>query len=72
MCSNLTAFSRALAEEYGKTGIRVNTVVPGMIDSPMAVHDVGKILFYIISAFWLSIYKDVVQILLTCCQRRRG
>lgn len=36
------AFSRALAEEYGRLGIRVNTLVPGFIDTDMIEDGVGK------------------------------
>jgi NAD(P)-dependent dehydrogenase (short-subunit alcohol dehydrogenase family) len=36
------AFSRALAEEYGRLGIRVNTLLPGFIDTDMIYDGVGK------------------------------
>jgi NAD(P)-dependent dehydrogenase (short-subunit alcohol dehydrogenase family) len=37
--STLPAFSRALAMEYVADGIRVNTLSPGIVDTPMHVND---------------------------------
>jgi NAD(P)-dependent dehydrogenase (short-subunit alcohol dehydrogenase family) len=37
--STLPAFSRALAMEYVADGIRVNTISPGVVDTPMHAHD---------------------------------
>jgi len=38
----VVSFSRALAEEYGRLGIRVNTLLPGFIDTDMIYDGVGK------------------------------
>ena len=37
--STIPAFSRALAMEYVAEGIRVNTISPGVVDTPMHAHD---------------------------------
>src|SRR5882672_2277401 len=37
--STIPAFSRALAMEYVADGIRVNTISPGVVDTPMHVND---------------------------------
>lgn len=37
--STLPAFSRALAMEYVKEGIRANTILPGVVDTPMHAND---------------------------------
>lgn len=37
--STMPAFSRALAMEYVSDGIRVNTVSPGVVDTPMHAND---------------------------------
>jgi NAD(P)-dependent dehydrogenase (short-subunit alcohol dehydrogenase family) len=37
--STLPAFSRALAMEYVADGIRVNTISPGVVDTPMHAND---------------------------------
>jgi len=37
--STIPAFSRALAMEYVADGIRVNTISPGVVDTPMHVDD---------------------------------
>jgi NAD(P)-dependent dehydrogenase (short-subunit alcohol dehydrogenase family) len=37
--STIPAFSRALAMEYVADGIRVNTISPGVVDTPMHAHD---------------------------------
>jgi len=37
--STIPAFSRALAMEYLADGIRVNTISPGIVDTPMHAHD---------------------------------
>lgn len=40
--AGLVQFSRQLAVRYGPLGIRCNTVVPGMIDTPLLEHRVSK------------------------------
>lgn len=40
--SGLVQFTRQLAVRYGPEGIRCNTVVPGMIDTPLLEHRVAK------------------------------
>jgi hypothetical protein len=35
----LTAFSSAIAVEYGRLGVRVNTILPGFIDREMIIGD---------------------------------
>jgi NAD(P)-dependent dehydrogenase (short-subunit alcohol dehydrogenase family) len=40
--SGLVQFTRQLAVRYGPQGIRCNTVVPGMIDTPLLEHRVAK------------------------------
>src|SRR5690606_17854204 len=40
--AGLEAFSRATAIAYVKKGIRVNTVVVGMIDTPLVAHRLTK------------------------------
>jgi NAD(P)-dependent dehydrogenase (short-subunit alcohol dehydrogenase family) len=42
--STIPAFSRALAMEYVADGIRVNTISPGVVDTPMHAHDNHEIL----------------------------
>jgi len=37
--STIPAFSRALAMEYAADGIRVNTISPGVVDTPMHAND---------------------------------
>src|SRR5213595_2910424 len=37
--STIPAFSRALAMEYVADGIRVNTISPGVVDTPLHAHD---------------------------------
>ena len=37
--STIPAFSRALAMEYVADGIRVNTISPGVVDTPMHAND---------------------------------
>jgi NAD(P)-dependent dehydrogenase (short-subunit alcohol dehydrogenase family) len=37
--STIPAFSRALAMEFVADGIRVNTISPGVVDTPMHAHD---------------------------------
>ncbi|SPE52583.1 Short-chain dehydrogenase/reductase SDR [Verrucomicrobia bacterium] len=37
--STIPAFSRALAMEYVADGVRVNTISPGVVDTPMHAHD---------------------------------
>lgn len=37
--ATIPAFSRALAMEYVADGIRVNTISPGVVDTPMHAHD---------------------------------
>jgi len=37
--STIPAFNRALAMEYIADGIRVNTISPGVVDTPMHAHD---------------------------------
>jgi NAD(P)-dependent dehydrogenase (short-subunit alcohol dehydrogenase family) len=40
--SGLIQFSRQLAVRYGKNGIRCNTIIPGLIDTPLLEHRVAK------------------------------
>ncbi|HXI52466.1 MAG TPA: SDR family oxidoreductase [Candidatus Saccharimonadales bacterium] len=42
--STIPAFSRALAMEYVADGIRVNTISPGIVDTPMHVNDDHEVL----------------------------
>ena len=42
--STLPAFSRALAMEYVGEGIRVNTISPGVVDTPMHANDDHELL----------------------------
>jgi len=42
--STIPAFSRALAMEYVTDGIRVNTISPGVVDTPMHANDNHEIL----------------------------
>jgi NAD(P)-dependent dehydrogenase (short-subunit alcohol dehydrogenase family) len=35
-------FTRMLAQQYASHGIRANTVVPGLIDTPRIAHTVAK------------------------------
>jgi NAD(P)-dependent dehydrogenase (short-subunit alcohol dehydrogenase family) len=42
--STVPAFSRALAMEYVADGIRVNTISPGVVDTPMHAHDDHEVL----------------------------
>lgn len=37
-----TQFIRMIAQQYANTGIRANTVVPGLIDTPRIAHTVAK------------------------------
>jgi 3-oxoacyl-[acyl-carrier protein] reductase len=52
------AFSRALAEEYGRMGIRVNTIVPGFIDTNMIHDGVGEDFPFIIYTLLLSFHIE--------------
>lgn len=38
----LIQFTRMIAQQYAGTGIRANTVVPGLIDTPRVRHTVGR------------------------------
>lgn len=40
--AGLVQFTRQLAVRYGPSGIRCNTVIPGMIDTPLLEHRVAK------------------------------
>jgi NAD(P)-dependent dehydrogenase (short-subunit alcohol dehydrogenase family) len=40
--AGLVQFARQLAVRYGPRGIRVNTIIPGMIDTPLLEHRVSK------------------------------
>jgi len=42
--STIPAFSRALAMEYVADGIRVNTISPGVVDTPMHANDDHEVL----------------------------
>jgi NAD(P)-dependent dehydrogenase (short-subunit alcohol dehydrogenase family) len=42
--STIPAFSRALAMEFVADGIRVNTISPGVVDTPMHEHDDHELL----------------------------
>ena len=42
--STIPAFSRALAMEYVADGIRVNTISPGVVDTPLHAHDDQNVL----------------------------
>jgi NAD(P)-dependent dehydrogenase (short-subunit alcohol dehydrogenase family) len=42
--STIPAFSRALAMEYVADGIRVNTISPGIVDTPMHANDDHEVL----------------------------
>ena len=48
--STIPAFSRALAMEYVADGIRVNTISPGVVDTPMHANDDHEFLREIIRA----------------------
>jgi NAD(P)-dependent dehydrogenase (short-subunit alcohol dehydrogenase family) len=52
------AFSRALAEEYGRMGVRVNTIVPGFIDTNMINDGVGEEFPFIIYTSLLSFHMN--------------
>jgi NAD(P)-dependent dehydrogenase (short-subunit alcohol dehydrogenase family) len=48
------SLGRALSEEYGRMGVRVNTVVPGFVDTDMVHDGVGKFYsFPIYCAAWV-------------------
>jgi NAD(P)-dependent dehydrogenase (short-subunit alcohol dehydrogenase family) len=40
--AGLVQFSRQIAVQYGPRGIRCNTVIPGLIDTPLLEHRVAK------------------------------
>jgi NAD(P)-dependent dehydrogenase (short-subunit alcohol dehydrogenase family) len=42
--SSIPAFSRAMAMEYVKEGIRFNTISPGVVDTPMHANDDRELL----------------------------
>jgi NAD(P)-dependent dehydrogenase (short-subunit alcohol dehydrogenase family) len=40
--AGLVQFTRQLAVQYGAKGIRANTIVPGLIDTPLLEHRAAK------------------------------
>jgi NAD(P)-dependent dehydrogenase (short-subunit alcohol dehydrogenase family) len=62
--STIPAFSRALAMEYVEDGIRVNTISPGVVDTPMHAHDDHEVLKKLNPARRLVQVSEIVDALL--------
>jgi len=62
--STIPAFSRALAMELVTDGIRVNTISPGVVDTPMHAHDDHEILKKLSPARRLVQVSEIVDALL--------
>ena len=62
--STIPAFSRALAMEFVTDGIRVNTISPGVVDTPMHAHDDHKILKKLSPARRLARVSEIFDALL--------
>jgi NAD(P)-dependent dehydrogenase (short-subunit alcohol dehydrogenase family) len=57
----LEAVTRSLAMEYIKQGIRVNTVAPGVVDTPMHENDPKEFLKTLQPMGKISEVKDIVD-----------
>ncbi len=62
--STIPAFSRALAMEYVADGIRVNTISPGVVDTPMHANDDHEALKNLSPAHKLVQIQEIVDALL--------
>jgi NAD(P)-dependent dehydrogenase (short-subunit alcohol dehydrogenase family) len=62
--STIPAFSRALAMEYAADGIRVNTISPGVVDTPMHSNDDHELLKQLSPAGRLVQISEIVDALL--------
>jgi NAD(P)-dependent dehydrogenase (short-subunit alcohol dehydrogenase family) len=62
--STIPAFSRALAMEYVADGIRVNTISPGVVDTPMHAHDDHELLKKLSPASRLVQISEIVDAVL--------
>jgi NAD(P)-dependent dehydrogenase (short-subunit alcohol dehydrogenase family) len=62
--STIPAFSRALAMEYIADGIRVNTISPGVVDTPMHANDDHELLKKLSPARRLVQVSEIVDALL--------
>jgi NAD(P)-dependent dehydrogenase (short-subunit alcohol dehydrogenase family) len=62
--STIPAFSRALAMEYVADGIRVNTISPGVVDTPMHANDNHEVLKKLNPAGRLVQISEIVDALL--------
>jgi NAD(P)-dependent dehydrogenase (short-subunit alcohol dehydrogenase family) len=62
--STIPAFSRALAMEYMADGIRVNTISPGVVDTPMHANDDHEALKKLSPARRLVQISEIVDALL--------
>jgi NAD(P)-dependent dehydrogenase (short-subunit alcohol dehydrogenase family) len=62
--STIPAFSRALAMEYVADGIRVNTISPGVVDTPMHADDDHEVLKKLSPARRLVQMTEIVDALL--------
>ncbi len=62
--STIPAFSRALAMEYAADGIRVNTISPGVVDTPMHDHDDHELLKKLSPAARLVQISEIVDAVL--------
>src|SRR5580693_3806631 len=62
--STIPAFSRALAMEYVADGIRVNTISPGVVDTPMHANDDHELLKNLPPARRLVQISEIVDALL--------
>lgn len=62
--STLPAFSRALAMEYVADGIRVNTISPGAVNTPMHTHDDPEVLKKLNPLHLLVQVPEIVKTLL--------
>jgi NAD(P)-dependent dehydrogenase (short-subunit alcohol dehydrogenase family) len=62
--ATIPAFSRALAMEYVADGIRVNTISPGVVDTPMHANDDHEVLKRLSPARRLVQISEIVDALL--------